>query len=40
MIRGIYPTVKMITEEGVRDLEESQIAEVCRALIASRREKA
>jgi len=40
LIRGIYPTIKMITEEGVRDLEESQIAEACRVLIASRREKA
>jgi proteasome beta subunit len=40
LIRGIYPTVKMITEEGVRDLQEAQIADACRALIASRREKA
>ena len=39
LIRGIYPTVKMITEEGVRDLQEAQIADACRALIESRREK-
>ena len=39
LIRGIYPTIKMITEEGVRDLQEAQIADACRALIASRREK-
>jgi hypothetical protein len=30
----------MITETGVRDLEESQIAESCRTLIDERRERA
>jgi proteasome beta subunit len=40
LIRGIYPSVKAITEEGVRELEESRVAEACRAVIAARREKA
>ncbi len=40
LVRGIYPTVKMITDAGVRDLEESQIAESCRTLIDERRERA
>jgi len=39
LVRGIYPTVKMITEKGVRDLEESKIAETCNALINERRER-
>jgi proteasome beta subunit len=40
LIRGIYPTVKVITEAGIRDLEESAIGEACSALIAERRERA
>lgn len=40
LIRGIYPTVKVIDEQGVRDLEEPQVAEACSALITSRRERA
>jgi proteasome beta subunit len=40
LIRGIYPTVKVMTEQGVRDLEEPQVADACSALIASRRERA
>jgi len=39
LVRGIYPTVKVITEKGVRDLEESKIAETCNALINERRER-
>ena len=39
LIRGIYPSVKAITEEGVCELEESRVAEACRAVIAARREK-
>jgi proteasome beta subunit len=38
LIRGIYPTVKIITEAGVRDLEEARVAETCRAIIETRRE--
>ena len=40
LIRGIYPTVKVITEDGVRDLEGPAVADVCRALVEKRREKA
>ena len=39
LIRGIYPTVKMINDEGVRDLDDTQIAESCRVLIESRRDR-
>jgi proteasome beta subunit len=39
LIRGIYPTVKMINEEGVRDLDDTQIAESCRVLIETRRDR-
>lgn len=40
LIRGIYPTVKVITEAGIRDLEESTISAACNVLIAERRERA
>jgi proteasome beta subunit len=39
LIRGIYPTVKIMTDQGVRDLEEPKVAEACSTLIASRRER-
>jgi proteasome beta subunit len=39
LIRGIYPTMKVITDAGIRDMEESKIGEVCSALIAERRER-
>jgi proteasome beta subunit len=39
LIRGIYPTMKVITDAGIRDMEESKIAEGCSALIAERRER-
>ncbi len=39
LVRGIYPTVKMINDEGVRDLDDTQIAEACRVLIESRRDR-
>jgi proteasome beta subunit len=39
LVRGIYPTVKMINDEGVRDLDDTQIAEACRVLIDSRRDR-
>jgi len=35
LIRGIYPTVMVITEEGVRDVEASRVAEACTTLIDS-----
>src|SRR2546426_7554072 len=39
LIPGIYPTMKVITDAGIRDLEESKVAETCNALISERREK-
>jgi proteasome beta subunit len=39
LLRGIYPTVKVITEQGVRDLEASRIASACTTLIEARRER-
>jgi proteasome beta subunit len=40
LIRGIYPTVMVITERGVQEAEESKVADACTALIASRKERA
>lgn len=40
LVRGIYPTVKFIAVDGLRDVEESQIAAACRTLIDERRERA
>ena len=39
LVRGIYPTVKVITDAGIRDLDERQIGDSCRALIDDRRER-
>lgn len=39
LIRGIYPSIKLITADGVRDLEEARVAEACRVLIENRREQ-
>jgi proteasome beta subunit len=39
VLRGIYPTVKVITEQGVRDLEASRIASACTTLIETRRDR-
>lgn len=39
LVRGIYPTVKVIAEDGLRDVEESRIAAACRTLIDERRER-
>jgi len=39
LVRGIYPTVKVITEAGIRDLDETAIGAACSALIAERRER-
>jgi proteasome beta subunit len=37
VVRGIYPTVKLCTEAGIQDVEDSEIARVYQQLIASRR---
>ena len=39
LIRGIYPTVKVMTEQGIRDVEPSRIADACATVIEARREK-
>ena len=36
LIRGIYPTVKLVNLEGVRDVEEPMVAEMCEQLARSR----
>ena len=36
LVRGIYPTAKMITVDGISDVEESRIRDQYAALIASR----
>ena len=40
LVWGIYPTVKVITEAGLRDVEESLVSAACRTLIDERRERA
>jgi proteasome beta subunit len=37
LVRGIYPTVKKITEQGIMDIPETTIAPICKAIIESRR---
>jgi proteasome beta subunit len=37
VVRGIYPTVKLCTEAGIQDIEDSEIAQAHQQLIASRR---
>ncbi|NKB81759.1 MAG: proteasome subunit beta [Nitrospirales bacterium] len=36
--RRIYPTMKLVDSEGVRDVEESQVAAICEEIAASRGE--
>ncbi len=37
-LRNIYPTVKFVNADGVRDMEESQVEAMCRELAEARRE--
>lgn len=37
IIRDIYPNVKKITEQGIADIPEAPIAEICKAIIEGRR---
>ena len=39
LIRGIYPTVKVMTEQGVQEMDPARIADVCSTLIDARRER-
>ena len=34
--RGIYPTIKIVDVQGVRDVEESEVASQCERLAQSR----
>ena len=38
LVRRIFPTVKLVDREGVRDVEESQLAAVCEALMNQQQE--
>lgn len=37
-IRGIYPTIKAVTRQGIQDVEEQQIKEVYRTILEERRQ--
>ncbi|HWP47950.1 MAG TPA: proteasome subunit beta [Candidatus Limnocylindrales bacterium] len=37
LVRGIYPTVKKITEQGIMDVPETTVASICKAIIESRK---
>ncbi len=39
LVRGIYPTVKIVNATGITDVSEQQIREIYDAMIASRRSK-
>ncbi len=39
LVRGIYPTAKMITADGIADVEERTIAEMFGRLIADRKKE-
>ncbi len=39
LIRGIYPTVKTVTEKGIDDVDEPMIKSICEEIIARRKEK-
>jgi proteasome beta subunit len=36
-IRRIFPSVKLVTREGIQDISEEQVASVCEAIVAARR---
>jgi len=38
LLRRIFPTVKLVDPDGVRDVEDTQLASVCQALISQQRE--
>ncbi len=37
LVRGIYPTVKKITEQGITDIPETTVASICKVIIESRK---
>jgi proteasome beta subunit len=38
LVRGIFPTVKLVDRQGVRDVEDPQLAAVCEALMTQQQE--
>jgi proteasome beta subunit len=36
-VRRIFPSVKLVTREGIQDISEEQVASVCEAIVAARR---
>lgn len=39
LVRGIYPTAKLVKVDGITDVDEQRIADLCRALIAERKKE-
>jgi proteasome beta subunit len=37
LIRGIYPTIKMVTRQGIQDVDEQRIKQVYNIIIERRR---
>ncbi|MDH5698727.1 MAG: proteasome subunit beta, partial [Nitrospirota bacterium] len=38
LVRRIFPTVKLVDHQGVRDVDEAQLAAVCEALVNQKQE--
>jgi len=36
-VRGIFPTVKIVTVRGIADVEETQVRAVCESMVETRR---
>jgi proteasome beta subunit len=36
-VRGIFPTVKLVTQSGIQDVPEARVAAVCEAIVQSRK---
>jgi len=36
-VRGIFPTVKLVTKEGIRDVEEERVRGICEVILEKRR---
>jgi hypothetical protein len=36
-VRGIFPTVKLVTRTGIQDVPEARVATVCEAIVQSRK---
>ncbi|MBA3965986.1 MAG: proteasome subunit beta, partial [Nitrospirales bacterium] len=38
LVRRIFPTVKLVDPQGVRDVEDTQLAALCEALVNQKQE--